>query len=613
MRENRFFVRSTDLRGHLAARIGETPAILSYGSAIERVAALAGPDAASLFAEPVLPRGISDAGTAISWYSTHEGVVVELDTIDEVARRPIAERLTQRLAALGPALSDQEVGPTLSTWLNITSPSDVLAVGGEPVLVNWGFLPTDHIPPLDHRRQEFAQGLGRYAPHLLLPPAQIPATQAAAAVDAPAEATAGATDSVGGAPPPPGPPPVRGQAHMARSGGPPPPPGDGGNSGSLAPGNDGNRKPWLAPLVATAVAALALLLLLMPGVLVYPSSGTSTTSRDFEADRLRESTESMEQQLKALQDAARNRVCRSADLRISVPQPGNGNQTPSPQMEVLPQTPERLPVPPNARTGGDDAAVANVADLMEKATVLVIGLKLPSGLGEGSGFFISDRHIVTNHHVIAQVDPDLIFVASQSLGGARHAKLIAKTMPPPSDTDLRPDFAVLEIEPANRPVLKLGPTPAKLSTAYVAGYPFFLVSRDVQFAEFLKKLIQHHSDAELAQERIRVPGADLRLGRVNNIMYSGGNAVSVVVHDMQLAQGNSGGPLVDGCGRLGGVNTLLFPSDQGSQQGNVAEDVSVLNKFLTEQHIAFQTDETPCQAPVAASAPNPPQGPEANK
>jgi hypothetical protein len=182
---------------------------------------------------------------------------------------------------------------------------------------------------------------------------------------------------------------------------------------------------------------------------------------------------------------------------------------------------------------------------------------------------------------------------------------------------LRPDLAVLEIEPANRPSLKLGPSPVKLSSAYVAGYPYFLLSRDVQFVEFLKKLAQQHSDAELIQQRIRVPGADLRLGRINNVMSSGNDALPVVVHDMQLAQGNSGGPLVDGCGRLTGVNTLLFPNDQGSQQGNVAQDVSVVKKFLTEQHIAFQTDETPCQPPVTAAAPtppqNPPQNPEARK
>jgi S1-C subfamily serine protease len=610
MRENRFFVRSTDLRGHLAARIGEAPAILSYSSVIERVAALAGPEAASLFAEPVLPRGVSDPGTAISWYSTHEGVVLELDTIDEVARRPIAERLTQRLASLAPALADQEIGATLSAWLNITSPRDVLAVGGEPVLVNWGFLPTDHIPPLDQRRQEFARGLGRYAPQLALPPARVDAAQTAARGET--AAAVGALDAGVGAPSP-----VRRRAGITEDDGPPPPPGGGNNDGT-APGGDSKRRPWLAPLVASALAAIALLLLLAPGVLVYPSVGNSTTSADFEADRLRTSTESLEQQLKALQDAARDRVCRSADLRIPVPRSDNegGKQSPSPQMLVLPQTPERLPVPPNARTA-DDASVANVADLMEKATVLVIGLKPPDNFSEGSGFFISDRLIVTNHHVIAHVDPDFIFVASQALGGARHAKLITKTMPPPSETDLRPDLAVLEIEPANRPALKLGPSPVKLSAAYVAGYPFFLLSKDVQFVEFLKKLAQHHSDAELVQQRIRVPGADLRLGRINNVMSSGNDALPVVVHDMQLAQGNSGGPLVDACGRLSGVNTLLFPNDQGSQQGNVAQDVSVLNKFLTEQHIAFQTDETPCQPPVAASAPtpsqNPPQKPEARK
>jgi S1-C subfamily serine protease len=605
MRENRFFVRSTELAGHAAARVGEAPAILSYADVIERIAALASSDAAALFAEPVLPRGVTSPGTTISWYSPHEGAVVELDAIDDVARKPVAERLAQRLAALSPALADVEIGPILSAWLNITSPKDILSVGGEPVLVNWGFLPGDKAATFDHRREHFARTLGRFAPQLGLPAVDAPAhgtiepapveeraPRAAAVASAASERTAApATPRLsieGGAPP--------------GSGGPP----RGGDGGLDDPGR--RRRPWLAPIIATALAGMVLLLLLVPGVLVYPAGETS--ARDaFEADRLRASNESLEGQLQALQGAARDRVCRSSELHVPVPQSGSpgGPQGPDLQMELIPRSPERVAVPPTARTV--ESGTATVAELLESTTVLVLGLKPPNQTSQGTGFFISDRHIVTNHHVIAGVDERLVFVASQALGGARHAKVVAKSAPPPTEQDLRVDLAVLEIEPvANHAAVKLGTTPPKLSTAYVSGYPNFLLMRDTQFQQFQEELVRSlqrtdNLDQALARQVLHVPGADLRSGRINNVMNSGGNSFPIVVHDMQLAQGNSGGPLVDACGRLGGVNTLLFTNSEGSQQGNVAQDVSIVRQFLTEQSIAFQSDDTPCQQ----QSPAPPQ------
>jgi hypothetical protein len=92
-------------------------------------------------------------------------------------------------------------------------------------------------------------------------------------------------------------------------------------------------------------------------------------------------------------------------------------------------------------------------------------------------------------------------------------------------------------------------------------------------------------------------------------MSTGRNAIPIVIHDMQLAQGNSGGPLIDACGRLGGVNTALFQNDEGPQQANVAQDVGLLRKFLTDNHIAFTSDDGPCNPEVATNTPPRPNTP----
>ena len=590
MRENRHFVRSTDVSNRTPSLIGGVPAVSGYRALVDRIEAIAGRDAASLFAEPVLPQGAGVSGSAISWYCAFDGAVVELNDIDEFARKPVVQKLSQRLEALAPALRDAEVGPSLKAWLNLSSMNDVLSVGGEPVLINWGFLPnevTDAAGQADH----FARTIGRYAPALALAaagPAQAPAAPLAAA----APLTAGGPQEA----PPVSPASATGESLSIVT-----PRVDTGGGGSALPPPifEGPapppRRPWVAPAIATAVAFIVLVLLLLPGVLIYPdrSGGERDT---VEEQRLKSANDSLEAQLKALQDAGRDNVCRLNDAPVPVPLPQRqGAAEPPAQMELVPRPPERVALPP---ADANPANVSNVGELLSNASVLVFGLK-EKGYGSGTGFFVSNRHIVTNHHVLKEdIERDKIFVASQALGGIRRARLIAQSQPPPSERELRIDLAVLEVDPApNQAVLKLGVTPPKLSTAYVAGFPAFITERDENFANFINKLgssLRNGTLEETLRERVAVPGADLKYGRVNNVMNSGRNSLPIVLHDMQLAPGNSGGPLVDACGRLGGVNTLLFRNEGGLQQANVAQDVVLLRKFLSENNIAFTGDDGAC-------------------
>jgi S1-C subfamily serine protease len=606
MRGNRHFVRSTDISERTPTRIDGAPSVNAYDQLIGRLEKRAGRDAATLFAEPVFPTNVAGISARISWYSVYEGSVVEIASIDEVARRPVVEKLAARLAAFEIALHDPEIGPAIATWLNIIDPRDIISVGGEPVLVGWGFLPANISQDRQARAEHFAQTLGRFAPTLQLPPveAMLPGKNFNETPgEAPQHTDKEVTRAMSSAPIPP--------ASETGPGSPPPPPpiGNGGPP-SPPPGGPrptaGRRAPWRAPLIACVIAASVLIILLLPGVLRFPARD-SALSEALELQRLHASNESLETQLKALQGVASDRTCRAGDPLIQVPD--TKADAPPLKMELLPRSPQQVSIP-----GAADGTT--VAGLLENATVLVFAIKSADSGEQGTGFFINDHTIVTNRHVIEKAIENKIFVASRALGGIRRARLVTRSASNSGESDFNVDFAVLEVEAGtSRAFLPIGPTPAKLSTVYVAGFPAFITQADVNFDNFLRKLVENlkegDADATLKRDQVEVPSPDLRYGRVNNVIHSGSQALPVVLHDMQLAPGHSGGPLLDACGRVGGVNTWDLRNSEGPQQANVAQDASVLANFLKERNIEFKSDDSPCaNTPAVAQTVPPPPAPK---
>jgi Trypsin-like peptidase domain len=83
----------------------------------------------------------------------------------------------------------------------------------------------------------------------------------------------------------------------------------------------------------------------------------------------------------------------------------------------------------------------------------------------------------------------------------------------------------------------------------------------------------------------------------------------VIIHTANISPGNSGGPLIDSCGRVVGVNTFIRVDQESSSRLNYALQAGALAKFLSEHNIPHRLLEDICQPRVAQAAPAPETAP----
>jgi hypothetical protein len=266
---NTEILTETDIKGLVPAPAGSDGPVSAYRELIEHVRSRCGADVASLFAEPVPPSKPDAANPTLTWYTSLDGQMIELANIDDVARAPIVSALKARLARLKPLLDTADLGPRLAPWLFISSVKDILAVGGSPVLINWGYLPAQAAASASKREAHFAETIGRYAPDFPVPPFT-PEEQAsylarinrrAAAAAAP-RATAPAVT------------PVASAAETA----------------AALPERRMRTRGWVPALTATLIAGAILAFLLIPGVLVFPDNTRDQAAIAREAEIVRTAT-----------------------------------------------------------------------------------------------------------------------------------------------------------------------------------------------------------------------------------------------------------------------------------------------------------------------------------
>lgn len=187
---------------------------------------------------------------------------------------------------------------------------------------------------------------------------------------------------------------------------------------------------------------------------------------------------------------------------------------------------------------------AELRDLARSATVYVLnlvqtdgGLKLASS---GSGFFIDPATVLTNSHVVDKADAVMIAVAGR---GYVPAAIV-------SDTHVmqngRQDFAILRLDQAVDGVaaLAIGAPVDSLEAVFAAGYPGVVIERD-----------QKNKDLQQG-DLSAVPELVISAGAVQNILQND-SGVEMVTHSAMINHGNSGGPLLNACGQVVGINTEI--------------------------------------------------------
>lgn len=210
---------------------------------------------------------------------------------------------------------------------------------------------------------------------------------------------------------------------------------------------------------------------------------------------------------------------------------------------AAPPAPAATPAPPAAAAAPPPPPASGrvpkdvLRDVARNGTVFVLSFG-DDGAATGSGALIAADLVLTNSHVVEGSDKK--YVVGLAGHGYRAAVKISDTF---VARNHRSDFALLRLEkPIGGKILVLGAPVQDLDDVYAAGYPATVDKMGQRLDDFLNGDI------------LSVPDVVISTGAVQNVM-DGKAGVEIVTHSARINHGNSGGPLLNGCGQIVGLNT----------------------------------------------------------
>jgi hypothetical protein len=339
---------------------------------------------------------------------------------------------------------------------------------------------------------------------------------------------------------------------------------------------------WIPPLMLGLLLSAFLIYLLLPGTLLYPLKAIvqddSITIDEMAKSQLETSLKS---QIKELEDLKLRGVCTENGISI----PGENLSLFPPKLNTLGAEDQSFSLLPPSSTLLDPSVpgegIKSLSDLLNKSVVLVIN-DLPDGKGgSGSGFFISKDLIVTNQHVVVGAVNNVVTIARPNSREFFKAQIISQS----DDFDVQnQDYAVLRANMESDAFLTFSSKLDNLSLTPVvsAGFP----------GDFIDSL------EEFDAEGSGLSFDGLPLFQTNGVInavqpYNSGGAL--IMHSAAISQGNSGGPLVNGCGAVVGINTFTYgQSDNSVRTLNIALRADGLMDFLKKSQLKGSTEATEC-------------------
>lgn len=229
-------------------------------------------------------------------------------------------------------------------------------------------------------------------------------------------------------------------------------------------------------------------------------------------------------------------------------------------------------LPAAADPGDVEAAARGVV------RVVIIGEENgePAPVSHGTGFAVTPTRIVTNAHVIREALQDdtlrIGIVPAEGEGGA-FARVIAVSP--------RNDLALIEIASGTLrlPALAIaGGVSANLGEVSAVGYPMNVdLAQGLGMADIFRAQPPVKSRGYLSGER---PARQF----------------DTILHTAPIARGNSGGPLLDPCGRVIGVNSFSADSSGGDGEFYFAVSLRELLPFLRANGVEPVTNALPCRS-----------------
>jgi S1-C subfamily serine protease len=541
------FLGKTSIDGLTLLEIDGHPVLDDHARLRDLLLARA-PAAAGLFAEPI--GNWRTGGTpVVSWYAEAASDPETFSALSGDRRRQVEAQLRAAMAALAPLLADPVAGSALRRALVLSTPDGIKAVDGRIVLTDWGMVPAGTKVPAD--------------PLVLSP--------LAAYLPSAGPATVAQPRAVPPPPPPPNPPSTATPASPA----------------AAAPAVRSVWNWWLIP-AGIAVAACFLILGLWLGTRLIADrlAQQSTTVDLFDEAAARAALErqqaqnaALERELEQRRQALGGNVCPADPAQM--PHAGADHAA------VVP--PAATPTPP-----GGQPFHGNLAELLTQSVVMVIS-QGQEGAKTGSGFFIAPDLVVTNRHVVDDALPGKLVIAGGKLTGAARADIVASS---PTSEIGQLDIALLRVAPVP------GVQPLAMSTAAAA--------LDPVIAAGFPGLTMHGDDASvrlLEGDLSAVPTIILTDGKISAIQTAPGG-LKIMPHTAAVSGGNSGGPLVDACGRVVGVNTFITADQEQVAHTNYAQKSDALIAFLQANGVGVNASNEPCVPPAPPSAAPPSAAPQ---